>query len=184
MLNKISSFLKIPIFKNKKVLKTIFIVLLAVCIVLIFASSFTFESNKNKVTKVDNKNISAMEYCEVVENRLVNVLAGIKGIGNVDVFVMVDASPTIKYLEESQTEYYEKLDSGKPIVKSIKTEIVMSKNGSVSTPVVVVEFLPKITGVLIVASGAKDIKFKANLINVVSSVLSVEVSKVEVMEGK
>ena len=49
---------------------------------------------------------------------------------------------------------------------------------------VVVELLPKITGVLIVASGAKDIKMKNTLINTIAAILNISVSNVEVLEGK
>lgn len=132
-------------------------------------------------TKDDQNIISAIAYCEMVENRLISVLENVKGIGKVDAFVMVDESPTIKYLEERDVQNNN--IEGKDEVESIKTTIVLVKNGSVTSPVVVVEILPKITGVLVVAEGAKDIKLKTNLINIISSVLSVDVSKVEVMEG-
>ena len=165
-------------------IKSFFVVFLVVVIIIIFASSFKSDTKTDKVTKVDTKNISAMEYCEVVENRLVSVLENVKGIGNVDVFVMVDSSPTIKYLEETETQTVTNGASLDKQTELIKTTIVMSKDGTITTPVVVVEILPKITGVLIVASGAKSVKFKTTLINITSSVLSVDISKVEVLEGR
>ena len=91
---------------------------------------------------------------------------------------MVDSSPTIKYLEENKTSGSANSDEVK------QTTIVFAKNGNLTYPIVVVEQLPKITGVLVVATGAKDIKLKTTLINVVASVLNVNVSNVEVLEGK
>ena len=160
-------------------LKILLIVVLFIVIIVIFASSF---KTKEKIKNVENETtLSSMEYCAVVENRLCNVLRQIKGIGNVDVFIMVDSSPTIKYLEETKTEVNEK-DQDK--TSSIETTIVLAKNGSITNPVVVVELLPEITGVLVVATGAKDIKVKNMLINAVSAILDVKVSNVEVLEGK
>lgn len=185
MFQKIMSFFKSkreP--KNIVKFKNIFVAMLVIIIALIFISSFEFGAKPQKTTKVDTKNISAMEYCEVVENRLTSVLENVKGIGSVSVFIMVDSSPTIKYLEETDIQKKQSGDLSDKQTESIKTTIVMSKNGTITTPVVVVELLPKITGVLIVASGAKDVKFKTMLINITSSVLSVDISKVEVMEGK
>ena len=185
MFQKIMSFFKSkreP--KNMVKFKNIFVAMVVIIIALIFISSLEFGTKSKKITKVDTKNISAMEYCEVVENRLTSVLENVKGIGSVSVFIMVDSSPTIKYLEETDIQKKQSGDLSDKQTESIKTTIVMSKNGTITTPVVVVELLPKITGVLIVASGAKDVKFKTMLINITSSVLSVDISKVEVMEGK
>ena len=168
--------------KQGKVKMAIAVVLMIV-IVLIFASSFTSEKSNNSQSssKEVQNNLSAVEYCEVVENRLVNVLKNIKGVGAVDVFVMVDSSPTIKFLEETSTTTNKNGDSS---TETIQTTIVMAKDGSLSQPVVMLELMPKITGVLVVASGAKDIKMKTTLVNVISSVLSVNISNVEVLEGK
>lgn len=161
-----------------KVLKFIFLFVLVLALLFIFSVDFKSKNKKNVKIKTT---LSAMEYCATVENRLINVLGQIKNIGNVDVFVMVDSSPTIKYLEETKTEVTKKEQSE---VNSIETQIVLKKDGTITSPIVVVELMPKITGVLIVATGAKDIKLKNALINTVSAILDIKVSKVEVLEGK
>ena len=94
---------------------------------------------------------------------------------------MVDSSPEIKFLEEQNSS---STQNGENSIESIQTTIVMAKDGSVTSPIVTIELLPKITGVLIVASGASDIKLKTTLINATASVLSVNISNVEVLEGK
>jgi len=160
-------------------IKIVIVVILIFIVIGIFLSSL--KTNKpTEIKKIENK-LNALEYCESVENRLISVIGKIKGVGEVDVFVMVDASPTIKYLEESITTTEEKDGN---ISTSIQTTIVMSKNGSITTPVVVVELMPKITGVLVVATGAKDIKLKTTLINAISAILNVDISSVEVLEGR
>lgn len=179
----------VDFFKKKKdsafaKSKYYLVIVLVIAIIIIFVSSFfSSGSSSDKSTKVESSNLSAMEYCETVENRLVSVLENVKGIGKVQVFVMVDSSPTIKYLEETEKVTNEN-QTNSLTTQEIKTTIVMSKNGNVTYPVVVVEMMPKITGVLVVATGAKDLKMKTTLINVVSSILSVDVSSVEVLEGK
>ena len=169
---------------SEKGKSTAILVIVIAVILVIFIGSFSFDKKESSVStkKVETK-LTAMEYCNALENRLVNILENVKGIGKVEVFVMVDSSPEIKYLEEidSSTNKNEKDSS---ITQDMKTSIVMSKNGSLSYPVVVIERLPKVTGVLIVSSGAKDVKLKTTLINVVSSILSVDISNVEVLEGK
>ena len=174
--NKNINFKNLFNIKNIKLLVIGFIAL----IVLLFLSAMPKESKKNSVVEKD-KVWSWMSYCSEIENKLNNVLGQIKNIGNVESFIMVDSSPTIKYLEEVKQE-----DSNKDGIetKKFETSIVLSKNGSITTPVVVVEMLPKITGVLVVASGVGDTKTKNMLINTISAVLGVSVSNVEVLEGK
>ena len=166
--------------KNGK-FKILIAVILMFVVLIIFASSF-FDSGSSKVKQTSNETkFTSMEYCEVLENRLVNVLSCIKGVGDVKVFVMVDSSPEIKFLEEQNSS---STQNGENSIESIQTTIVMAKDGSVTSPIVTIELLPKITGVLIVASGASDIKLKTTLINATASVLSVNISNVEVLEGK
>ena len=162
-------------FKNFKNI----LILIVVFVVLIIFYSSIYSKTDSKKSEIKNS-LSAVEYCQSIENRLCNVLGKIKNIGSVDVFIMVDASPTIKYLEETKTETSTKEQSETSIVE---TEIVLSKNGSLSTPVVVVELMPKITGVLVVASGANDVRIKNTLINTISAILNINVSNVEVLEG-
>jgi len=173
-------------FTNKSSLKSnkLFVFILIGLILIIFLSCFISPSSK-KTTKTTNNfqsNNLAEEYCKSLENRLINVLESVKGVGSVKVLIMVDSSPQVKYLEETtKTTSNSDLKTG---ADKIETTIVLCKDGTLTYPIVVVETLPKITGVLIVASGVSDIKMKTTLINVTSSVLSVDVSNVEVLEGK
>lgn len=167
---------------NFKHAKTILVAVLAVVVVIIFASSFMPTKTRKTSNNSTNTNSYAMEYCKLIENKLENVLSSVKGAGNVKVMVMVDSSPTIKYLEEKDETTTTQGD-GKVITET-NTTVVFSKDGSSSKPIIVVEILPKITGVLIIASGAKDLKMKTTLTNVVSSVLGANISNVEVLEGK
>ena len=113
------------------------------------------------------------------ENRLESVLGSVKGISNVKVFVMVSESPEIVFLQDTNKNSQNTSQN-----ESVQTTTVLVKNGSISQPVVKVERLPKITGVLIIAKGAGDLKIKTSLVNIVSSVLGANISNVEVLEGK
>lgn len=90
---------------------------------------------------------------------------------------MVDEGPTLRYVEDSS-----KSDSQNN--NTITTTTVIVKNGTISQPIVVVETLPKIKGVLVIAKGAGNIKTKSMLTNIISSVLCINISNVEVLEGR
>ena len=177
--NKPSIFRRI--FKGEKSnkFKSLIVAMLIIAILVIFLSSLVpTQKKENKTTDDQLKTFSSLEYCAQVENRLKNVLSKVKGIGELDVFVMVESGVSYKYLEETETQ-----ESENGVISS-KVTIYETKNGSITSPVVEMEILPKIIGVLIIAEGAKDAKLKVTLSNVVSNILDVDLSKVEVLEGK
>ena len=169
------SFLKK--IKDFKHIKTIVVVILSLIVAVIFLSSFKTKSSKSEDQK-NETTLSALEYCKQQENRLESVLANVKGIKNVKVFVMVEESPEIVYL----TDKTERKTGGE--TTGITTTAVVVRNGSITNCLVVVEKLPKIVGVMVIANGAGDLKMKTTLTNTISSVLGVNISNVEVMEGK
>ena len=162
--------------KNFKFLKTVFVAVLCFIVVLIFASSFKTKTVKKSVSST-NYSSKAIEYCKQQENRLEQVLESVKGISNVKVFVMVDESPEIRYVQD-------KTENSSGTNSSTESATVIVKNGSVSEPIVVIETLPKIKGVLVIAKGAGNIKTKSMLTNIISSVLCINISNVEVLEGR
>ncbi len=168
---------------GKKKVKSAIVIVLAVIVAVIFLSSFLpkKESEKNQTSFDDlSSSFKSLEYCDALENRLERVLVNVKDIGRVNVFVMVESSPTFKYLEEVQEESG---DAGNSVT-SKKTTVYEARNGTITSPVVELEILPKIVGVLIVATGAKDTKMKVTLTNIAATILSVDISKVEVLEGR
>ena len=179
--NKLFNFFK-GLLKNKNgfsKLKKIIVVVLIALVIIIFSSSLTDKKTTNKNSGVKQSltySSSAVEYAKSLELRLENVLSGIKGIDNIKVFVSVSEGPRIEYLTEINKTQGENNSQTQESVFEQKVD------GNY-LPVVVVETLPKINGVLIVAKGV-DLKKQTTIANIVSSVLSVSVSKVEVMEGK
>lgn len=169
--------------KKKGSLKKIIILVLVVLVVLIFLPNFSFKKSSSTKSETIEKvyvNCSALEYCKTLENKLENVLSSVKGLSNVKVYLTITEGPKTEYLKE--TNITESSENGKTTVVT-EENIYTQKNGSNSEPVEVRQILPKIESVLIVAKGA-DMKMQIAIANIVSSVLSVSVSKVEVMEGK
>ena len=68
--------------------------------------------------------------------------------------------------------------------ETIKETTIFNKDGSSSSAVIVVKKYPEIEGVLIVASGADDVKLKLKIIDAISVVLSIAPTNIEVLEGK
>lgn len=164
-------------FNSSKKIKLIFASVLFIVILLIFASSFIPQKSITK-SNIENTIIESKGFAYDTEQRLKNILSGIKGLDNVSVFVYVKSSEEVVYLKDSE------------IVKSsnnnetIKETTIFNKDGSSSSAVVVVRKYPEIEGVLIVASGADDVKLKLKIIDAISVVLSIAPTNIEVLEGK
>lgn len=172
MAQKTNIFEKIKLknlFKNKHITRAVIIGLLCV-VVLIAISSFSSTSSNKKTSQSISTSSSALDYANSVAQDLQEILNSVKGVKNAKVIVVVEESPTVKYLTETSS-------SGESVV-------VYDKQGSSYTPVAVAEFLPKISGVLVVAKGVSDLSVKYNLLNAISTVYSIDVSKIDILEGK
>lgn len=120
---------------------------------------------------------------EALENRLMETLSCIRGAGQVKVMITYD--------------------TGTEMVPAMSTDIAVSSSGingasgenrtESSQPVtvyrngedqavVIMEKMPQVRGVIVVAEGAGDISVKLKLQSAVQAVLGVEASRVEVLE--
>lgn len=156
-------------FKNKNIL-IFFCVIIAIAIVLLgFGNNKKTSTNKTQENTQITYTFDALEYSNQVGANLQNIINNVKGVSNAKVVVVVSQSPKIEYLTEQS-------DKG--------CAVVYFKNGSTYQPVVVTQFLPQITGVLVVANGVSNLQIKNNLINAISSVYNLNISCIDILEGK
>lgn len=169
---------KICVFYRKN--KKIFFSCVACFIVLIglIFSSFTDLSKKSKSKKTESSSISITNYASEIETKLKNMISNLKDVSSVSIFVMVESTPNIKYLTETN-EKTEIKDGNS--VSEITTTVVFEKNGSISTPVVVTTLMPKVTGVLIVVNKI-NASTKLAIINSISVVLNIEESCISILQ--
>ena len=68
-------------------------------------------------------------------------------------------------------------------VTTTTTEPIIVKVNGEESPLVLKETLPEIKGVIVVSSGASDVKIKLDIITAVTTVLGIDSNKVEVFVG-
>jgi len=91
----------------------------------------------------------------------------------------------VELLQQGRDQSENQTTSGDLSKSSTTTSsAVFVKDGTITRPVVKIEKLPKIIGVLVIAKGAGDLKMKTTLTNIISSVLDTNISNVEVLEGR
>ena len=160
--DKLSGLKKI--FANKKLVIYLSVAVLSIIAIMIFSSSFTKTTSKpNTSSSVTQTNLN---YAENLESRIENLICSVSGVTSAKVVVYVESSTKKEYLTNSAGD------------------VVTTKDSSGTCPVVVQETLPKITGILICYGGTKDVATKNNILRAISSTFNVDISKIDILEGK
>lgn len=168
-------------YKNNKKMFFAVVVCFFMIICLTVSSFSSLVKNKKDTKNTSNgTDISITSYAEAVEEKLVNIISKLESITTIDVFVMVDASPTTTYLTEKKETT---VTNSSGSTSEISTTVVFEKNGSISTPIVVTTIMPKITGVLIVTNKINS-STKLSIINSISVVLNIDESCISLLQER
>ena len=143
---------------NTKILVIIFIVGIGL---MMLPSGGTKEKKE-----VVEQQISGTAYKEEIEKQLKSILSSVKGAGNVEVMVTLE--------DDGQTIF----------AADEKTYVLKNDAGGGESPVVLKKSRPAVSGVLVIATGAKDAETKNELLNAVRAVLGVKAHRIEVLERK
>ena len=170
-------------FMSKRGFKIVFLVLVGIVGLILL---FGFDFKRDKVVNSDNVvsstgYIGTIDYCKLIENKLIDVLSAVDGAGQVSVMITVDGSPELVYAnEKDQTSSTN--SSGSVTTATYSSPIIVNANGS-STALVMTEILPKVKGVIVVASGAGNVATKLDLLNAVSTLLDISTNQVTILKG-
>jgi len=174
---------KLPFLKKLKNIKGIEIIVLVIfgliLLLICFGDGFSWTSGDGGTN--DNPTslsiMSSTEYIQKTEEKLSTLISQIKGAGKTKVMITVESGTEIVY---AKTEITKKVGND---TTTTSTLILIDNNGT-ETPIVVMEILPKIKGVVIVSEGAKDVQTKLNIINATQTLLTLDVNKIQVYAGE
>ncbi len=158
--------IKQKIYQQKKHIVIIACIIL-LCIVVWFSFKPTdgTSAEDNEITQT----FDALEYANQVGSNLAEIINNVSGISNAKVVVVVEQSPKVEYLTEEATN---------------SKVVVYNKNGSNYEPAIITQFLPQIKGILVVAKGVNNLQLKNNLLNAISAVYGINISCIDILEGK
>ena len=138
------------------------------------------EENINTISKEE---LSSEGSKEGLEEKLENILSQIEGAGELDVMITYESSEEIQpaFNTNTTTEETKEVDKqgGERTVTTSsenKTMITSSSN----EPIVIKTNQPKINGVIVVATGAKDLTVKETLYSAVQTALQIQPHQVEI----
>ena len=154
------------IVSDKKIHYFIIIVL---AVIAIFVCVGGFEKKENSEQVI----LGSDEYVLELEKRLSKTLSEVEGAGNVSVIITVESGmETVLATEKTITE----TSSGKEVVES--PVIINGKT------IVLKELYPKINGVVIVAEGANNITVMRKIQQATTSLLGVDLDRIEILTMK
>lgn len=156
----------------------------------IFASSGQEDAEQQNAVETQTRAVTAgstEEYTAYLEEKLKKMLESVRGLGEVEVMITLEASEE-KIVEKDMTAERagtEERDSagGTRTVTSSNTGYqTVYQEGDQGTPFVVKTLTPKVEGVLVVAEGAGKGNMTSEITQIAQALFGVEAHKVKVLE--
>lgn len=174
---------RVPFLQKLKNVKHIEIIVIAIFITILALIFLSSQAKKSGSTaQISEFNLEV--YTKNLENRLSLVLGEINGAGKVSVMVTLDGGISYEYAKESEEVTTTSAITNGTNTKTTTSEsvVIVTQNGK-STPLIVREIYPEVSGVVVVSSGAGNVAVKLNIINAVSTLLGVSENQIQVLVG-
>ncbi|MBE5745861.1 MAG: hypothetical protein E7359_01040 [Clostridiales bacterium] len=126
---------------------------------------------------------SSSLYAKELEEKLEQVIGNLKGVGMAKVMVSVKSGGEIVIANSITEETVVSTDGESQNVTIVKTPIIVTENGE-SKPIILMEILPEIQGVIVVAEGADDTMVKLNIYQAVQAIITVPSVNIQVFAGE
>ena len=182
MTEKKSLIDKFQFFKKLKKIKGIEYIIIGLVCVLVLIVYFISSNAKDNVTSSNTGQVtSASLYAQELESKLCNVLSQIDGAGKVSAMVTLESGGEIVVATSTEERINTSSSTSNSTQSNTKVESPVIVNNS---PLVVMEYLPKIKGVIIVAEGASNVKVKLELLKAVQTLIDIDYSHIEILAGK
>lgn len=181
--------IKFKFLEKLKKIKNIEYIIVAIFIIILlgiyFISFDDSNSKKNNTLDYTEQFTSYSQYTKDLENRLTKVLSKIEGLGEVNVMITLESSPEliIAYNTEEKTVTTQNGANTNETVTIVKDPIIINVNGE-NKALILMEQLPKIKGIIIVAKGAKDVKLKLDILNATSTIFDISVNSIQIFAGE
>ncbi len=182
--------------KGKRGIENLVIFLILGVIIIIVASSFFSEGEKQKkdaeaIQTIKLTSNMPVDELQDFEKRLEQILSEIEGAGNVKVMVTGDSDGEVVHAyndsEESKLQE-EQNDTGirsQSNEKRVERELVfMDGETGGRVPVVTQKFKPEVKGVVVVADGAGSSTVRQNILNAVEALTGIPTHRIQVLKRK
>ena len=178
-LKNISFFKKLKQIKHIGLIITIIFILI---LLIILFGNFSFSNSSSiSVSSDESTYTNSVKYAQQMEDKLKILIAKIKGAGRVDVMLTLDSGTSVVLASNDETKTVSNGSSSTTTVSA--SPIILQQNGS-NMPLIVEEVIPRIKGVVIVSSGAKDVNVRLNILNAVQTLTGLTNSQIQILVGE
>lgn len=180
--------------KPKKIMNALF-ALLCVGLILILFNNKEVPKKTTSLTKgietVESTGAAQelFTYSDIIKAQLEEELAKIEGVGRVVVVLTMKTKGEIVLNKDSPyatasiaEQDHEGGNRESKESEQEQTTVILKKENGSEEAIVVKEYLPEVSGILIIAEGGDDLIVKNNLINVAKVLLDLQAHKIEVMK--
>jgi stage III sporulation protein AG len=181
-------FEKIKLGSSKKLIENLVIFLILVIILMIVMNTLFFENKNNDIESFQVAKTIEKSQIDDLESKLKNILSKIDGVGNVEVMISylsgAEEVPMFNMTEGTTVTNEKDTNGGERKIeqKDYEKTIVFKEEGSTKTPVIQKNIMPEVTGVIVVADGAKNIAVKDNLIKAVEATVNIPSHRIQVFQ--
>lgn len=175
------------VFANKNSKIALMVVILSIILVAFLNLNTGTKTNFTN-TSAQNFNsleyVSSTKYINELEDKLISVLSKVKGAGQVNVMITLETGPELKIATsvDERTNTSTSSSTTTTSVTVIENPIIITQNGQ-SQPLVLMEIMPKIKGVIVVAQGAGSTKVKLELLEAIQALLDVTSNNIQIYAG-
>lgn len=139
--------------------------------------------SKDEINNITQEKLSNESSKTALEEKLKNILSQIEGAGELDVMITYESSEEIQPAFNTnttmeETKEVDKQGGERTVTTSSENKTMITS--SANDPIVIKTNQPKINGVIVVATGAKDLNVKETLYSAVQTALQVQGHQVEI----
>ena len=166
--------------KQVKHIGLIVTIIFVLILLLILFGNFDFlnitnSSSNSSMQASTSSYITSVEYVNKLEDKLKTIISKIKGAGNVDVMITLEAGTNMVI---STSDNISNIDG----TTFVSVSSIASQKSS-EYPLVIGEVLPKIKGVVVVSSGANNTAVRLNISNAVQTLFNLNETQIQIFVG-
>ena len=145
------------------------------------------KEEKNEDTLAASQTVAAEDYTQKLENRLIKLLEGVDGVGQVEVMITLKSSGEAILNKDISSESQTEEESGKETTKKQNTvkkeeETVLSDGSGAQSPYVIKQMELEIAGVIISCEGADNNSTAQAVMEAACVVFGIEPSHIKVLK--
>ena len=146
--------------------------------VLLLVGVFLYDGTKGKAAKTQTDAQPSFSEAEV-QSQLTALISNIRGAGKTEVMLTFESGSETVYAADTNAAFDRK-DSGES--DTLKSDVVLVKNGTQESGLRVKEIYPKVRGVAVVCEGGANAVIKEQIISLVTALFDIKSTNVSVAE--